>query len=107
MKRVRTAGGRRRRVVATLAIAAPAALALVAMPLSSGAVNFASFQLDGDTTGADDWDSLYPSSSIFTQDGSGSTDDQLVEGTADKLDFDARTWKSQAVTPPKSDIQWA
>ena len=106
-KRVRTTLGRRRRVVATLAIAALAALALVAMPLSSSAVNFASFQLDGDTAGADDWDSLYPSSSIFNHDGTGATDDQLVQGTADKLDFDSWTWRAQAVTPPKSDIQWA
>ena len=106
MKGARRARGRRR-VVATLAIAALGALALVAMPLSSGAVNFASFQLDGDTAGADDWDSLYPSSSIFTQDGSGPSDDQLVQGTADKLDFDSWTWRAQQVTPPKSDIQWA
>jgi hypothetical protein len=90
-----------------LAIAGLAALGVVAMPLSSGAVNFASFQLDGNTTGDDDWDALYPSSSVFNQDGSGSGDDQLVQGTADKLDFDRWTWRSQAVTPPKSDIQWA
>ena len=99
--------GWRRRTLATLAVAGLAALGVVALPLSSGAVNFASFQLDGDSAGADDWDALYPSSAIFTHDGSGAADDQLVQGTADKLDFDSWVWKAQAVTPPKSDIQWA
>ncbi len=107
MRGIRSRFGWRRRTLAMLAIAGLAALGVVAMPLSSGAVNFASFQLDGNTTGDDDWDALYPSSSVFTQDGSGSGDDQLVQGTADKLDFDRWTWRSQAVTPPKSDIQWA
>ena len=107
MRGIRSRCGWRRRTLAMLAIAGFAALGVVAMPLSSAAVNFASFQLDGNTTGDDDWDALYPSSSVFTQDGSGSGDDQLVQGTADKLDFDRWTWRSQAVTPPKSDIQWA
>jgi hypothetical protein len=88
MRGIRSRFGWRRRTLAMLAIAVLAALGVVAMPLSSGAVNFASFQLDGNTTGDDDWDALYPSSSVFTHDGSGPADDQLVQGTADKLDFD-------------------
>ena len=107
MKRIRSRFGWRRRTLAMLVVVGLAALGVVAIPLSSGAVNFASFQLDGDTAGADDWDSLYPSSTVFNHDGTGATDDQLVQGTADKLDFDGWTWKAQAVTPPKSDIQWA
>ena len=107
MKGIRSRFGWRRRTLAVLVIAGLAAIGVVAMPLSSGAVNFASFQLDGNSAGADDWDALYPSSTIFTHDGSGASDDQLVQGTADKLDFDSWVWRAQAVTPPKSDIQWA
>ena len=99
MRRIGSRLGWRRRTLATLAVAGLAALGVVALPLSSGAVNFASFQLDGDSVGADDWDALYPSSAIFTQDGSGATDDQLVQGTADKLDFDSWVWKAQADAP--------
>ena len=107
MRGIRSRFGWRRRTLAMLAVAGLAALGVVALPLSSGAVNFAAFQLDGNSAGADDWDALYPSSAIFSHDGTGATDDQLVQGTADKLDFPSWVWKAQEVTPPKADIQWA